>query len=84
VQAELRPGVHLEQLVERSQPAGQRDEGVGEIGHQRLALVHRVDDVELREAQVGDLALDERAWDHPDRLTAFRENGLGEPAHEPD
>ena len=66
VEAELAPGEQLEQLVERAGAAGQRDHGVRELGHQRLALVHRLDDVELRQAGVGDLGLNEPIRDHAD------------------
>ncbi len=36
--AEQRAGHRLEQLVERAEAAGQRDEGVGGAEHQLLAL----------------------------------------------
>ena len=41
-------------------PPGKSEEGVGEIGHLRLALVHRLDDVELGQAGVRDLEIDQR------------------------
>src|ERR1043166_7606384 len=49
VHAELRPRPDLEDLFERAEAAGERDEAVGEIGHRRLALVHRLDDANLRQ-----------------------------------
>ena len=45
MQPELRPGDDLDQFVERAHAARQADEGIRHVGHERLALVHRVDDV---------------------------------------
>ena len=84
VQAELGPGVDLEQLVERAGPARQRDEAVREVGHQRLALVHRVHDVQLAQPRVRDLAVDERLRDHADDLAARGERRVGDRAHQAD
>ena len=53
VQAELVPGVDLEQLLERPHPARQRDERVGQLRHHRLALVHRVDDAQVAQRRDG-------------------------------
>ena len=53
VDAEVAPRVDLDQLLERADPARQRDERVRELGHQRLALVHVVDDVQLGQAACG-------------------------------
>ena len=47
VQAELGPRHDLGQLLERAEAAGQRDERVGQLGHDRLALVERGDDAQL-------------------------------------
>src|SRR5215813_9203743 len=52
MQLQLPPGQHLERLVERPETAGQDDEGVGQLEHQALALVHAGDD-----AQVGDAVM---------------------------
>ena len=40
VAAELLPGHLLDQFLQRADAAGQRDEGVGALEHQPLALVH--------------------------------------------
>ena len=77
-QAELVPGQHLERLVQRSVAAGHGHEAVGQLGHPGLALVHRVDDVQLGEPLVGDLGPDEVAGDDPVDLTAGGEHGVGE------
>ena len=58
VQPELRPGRDLDELLERPEAAGQRDETVGEVGHHRLALVHRPDHAQLGDLRVTDLARD--------------------------
>ena len=47
VAIELRPGHLLDQLLQRADPARQRDEGVGAIEHRLLALVHVADDNHL-------------------------------------
>ena len=70
VDAELRPGVDLEELLERADAARQRDEGVGELGHERLALVHGADHPQVVEAGVADLEVEDRLRDDPDDLAA--------------
>ena len=84
MQAELRPRQLLEQLVERAEAAGQRREAVRELGHQRLALVQRADHVQLGQAAVRELAVDERLRDHADHLAAGRERPFGDGAHQTD
>ena len=70
--AERVPAPRLEQFVERADAAGNGDEGVGQLGHHRLALVHVGDDVELGEAGMGDLEVDQRLRDHAIGLAAAR------------
>ena len=84
VDAELRPGDDLEELVGRPMAAGERDESVGQVGHERLALVHGADDVELREALVRDLAVDEGLRDDPNDLAASRQHGVRQDPHQAD
>ena len=55
VDAELGPRGDLGQLLERAEPTGQGEEGVGLLGHALLALVHRVDLDQLGDALVADL-----------------------------
>ena len=82
--AELRPGQDLEQLLERPDAARQRDEAVRQLGHQRLALVHRADDAQLGQPAVG------RARGRPapggSRRSPRRrgQRRVGEHAHQPD
>ena len=61
VQAELLPGDDLERLVERAEAARQHREGIGHLEHAALALVHAVDDDELAEPGMADLAVVEMA-----------------------
>jgi hypothetical protein len=84
VQAELRPGDRLEQFLEGADAARQRDERVGVLGHPRLALVHRVDDVHRGDAGVADLAGHERVRDHADHFTASIQHRVGDDAHQTD
>src|SRR4051794_5692469 len=84
VQAELIPGVDLEQLLERPHAAGQRHERVRELGHQRLALVHRVDHPQIGQPGVRDLAVDQRLRDHADHAAAALQRRVGDGAHQTD
>src|SRR4051812_36524686 len=84
VQAELAPGVDLDQLLERAGAAGERDERIREVGHEGLALVHRADLVELRQPLMGDLAPDEVAGDDTDHLAAVLERRVGHDPHQAD
>src|SRR5205085_7142233 len=53
--AERVPAPRLEQFVERPDAAGKREEGVGEVSHARLTLVHVGDGVEPGQRWVRDL-----------------------------
>src|SRR5208283_279626 len=59
VTAELDPGELLGELLERADPARQRDECVGLLEHEALALVHVGDDAKLRQPLERDFALAE-------------------------
>jgi hypothetical protein len=63
-------------------PAGQGDEGIGEVGHLRLALVHRADDVEFGEVAVELLQLEQPLGDDTDRLAPGRQGRVGGGAHQ--
>ena len=82
MQAELPPGEELEQLIEGAGATRQRDHPVGQLGHQRLALVHRLDDVQLGQAGVGDLELDKPCGDDADHRPARPEHAVGERSHQ--
>ncbi len=81
---ELPPGEDLEEFIERAVAAGQGEEGVGQLGHEGLAVVHALDDVQLGELLVGELAFDERLRDDADGFAAGVAHGVGENAHEAD
>jgi hypothetical protein len=46
-EVDLTPAPDLEDLLERAEPSGQAEEGVGVLRHERLALVHSARDVQL-------------------------------------
>ena len=50
----------------------------------RLALVERVDDPQVGQAAMGELAIDQPARDHADDLAARLERRVGDRAHQPD
>ena len=80
--AELDAGERLERLFERAETAGCHDERVSKREHHRLALVHRFDDVKLREARVRDFEIDERLRNDADRFAATGEDFVGEHTHQ--
>ena len=80
--AEDQPGPRLEQLLDRAETAGQGHEAVGQPGHLVLALVHRADDFELGQRQVGDVGVHQGLRDHPGDPAAGGEHGVGEDAHQ--
>src|SRR5262249_44915688 len=57
---------------------------VGQVGHQRLALVHGADDVQRRQPAVGQLLVHQRLRDDADRLATDAQYRVGEDAHEAD
>jgi hypothetical protein len=55
LQLQLQPSNHLEHFFERAIAAGQHDERIAAVSHRALALVHRLDDLQLGEAAVRNL-----------------------------
>ena len=83
MQAKLRPGEHLEELFERAEAAGERDESLRELGHHRLALVHRGDDSKLGKSAMRHFLLAQRLGNHADDLAARRVSRPRQHAHHP-
>ena len=64
------PRPRFEHLVERADAAGQADEGVAQLGHLGLALMHVGDRMELGQAGVRDFLIDQRLRDDAVNLAA--------------
>src|SRR5579859_294912 len=56
VQPNLCPGRDLEQFIEGTIAAGERDKAICQVSHQCLAFVHALHLVQLRQVSMGDLA----------------------------
>ena len=84
VQAELRPGHDLANSSSVPNPPGRAMKPSERLGHHRLALVHRMDDVQGGDAVVRELARDERVRDDAGDLPARVEDGVGDDAHQSD
>ena len=84
VDAKLRPSENFAKFVHRAEAAGQGNESVAQVRHQRLAFVHAFDDVQLRETAVRDLFTRKRSRDDTDDLAACLERRIRDNAHESD
>ena len=84
VDAELRPGDRFHELLAGAEPPWQHDERVRQLGHERLALVHGRDHVEIAEGAVRDLVPGQGLGDHARRPSACRDGSVGHHAHQPD
>ena len=84
VKAELRPGEDFGEFLEGAEAAGQGDEGIRQLGHESLALVHGGDDAEVFESAVrnffGNKGL---GYDADDFATAGK-HGVGDGSHQSD
>ena len=81
---QLRPRSDLREFLERTEAARQGDEPIRQLGHDRLSLVERADDAQLRDAGMRELAVHEPLRDHPDHLATGIQRGVGERAHQAD
>ncbi len=89
VEDDERLGVHakrprhpdLEDLFERAEATGQREEGVGASFHLAFALAHVAGDDELVGVAVGNLHVDESLRDHADGVPAAGPNRARDRAH---
>ncbi len=84
VAPELRPGHLLDQLLQRADAAGQRDEGVCLLEHQHLSLMHVFGDDELGQLCHRALAALQEARNDPGDAAAAVEHRAGERSHEAD
>ena len=84
LQLQLQPGNHLEHFFERAIAARQHDEPIAAIGHRALALMHRLDDLQLGEAAVCNLGPHQVPRDDANDIAAVREHLVGERAHHAD
>ena len=82
VDAELGPGDRLHELFERAEAAGQHDERIGQVRHERLALVHGRHHMQVAQGPMGDLVTRERLGDDPDDPAARCDHGVRHHAHQ--
>ena len=82
LQRQLGPAQGLEDLFERTEPAGQGDASLRQLLHQLLALVHRVDFEELAESLVGELLIRQLPGNHADDEAAALEHSVGQHPHQ--
>jgi len=69
---------------ERADATGHGNEGVGQVGHHRLARVHGVDDAQVGDAVMGDLAIGQGLRDDADHFPAGGQRRVGHHAHQAD
>jgi hypothetical protein len=84
VQAELRPGQHLEEFVERAGAAGQDRDRVGVHEHDLLAFVHGLGDDQPAQVAAAGFGLHQMGRDHPEGRAARRDGGPRHAAHQAD
>ena len=82
--AKLLPGQLLHQFLQRPNPAGQRNERVGTLEHQPLALMHVRRDDQFLNARQRVLARSEKIRNNAGDGAAVIEYRSGERAHQPD
>ena len=82
VQAKLPPRPHLKQFLERTEPTRHGKKAIGQLGEQRLSLVHGRDNAQLREPTVRHLAIHQMARHDADHFAPRRQRPFGECAHE--
>ena len=82
--AQLQPGQRLEQFIKRAVAAGEGDEAVGEISHQRFALVHVLHHMHFGDASMADFLVHQQLRDDADHLAAGGQAGIGRDAHQAD
>ena len=63
--------------------AGQRDKGVRQIRHHRLALMHRTHHTQFRQSQVRNLLVHKSLRNHTDDPASLRQARIREHTHQP-
>jgi len=84
MQPQLLPGEDFKEFVHGSDAARQDEEGVGQIHHATLPLVHGLDTNQLGNSVMCQFPADEVLGDHSDDLTSRRKTGIGEGSHQTD
>ncbi len=79
--AKLKPGERLEELLHGAYPAGQRHESIGQFRHLELPLVHGIDRHQGTDAVVGDFTLDELSGNDTNDLATGLQCRVGEDPH---
>src|SRR5262245_55250093 len=82
VDAQLTPGEDLKIALEGADPAGEDDEGIREVGHLGLPLVHRGDHDEVGNAGVGGLLLHQLLRDDAGHVAAVLVHRVGQLSHD--
>lgn len=82
VKSELRPRGDFKRFVQGTEAAREGDEAIGEIGHERLALVHGIHHAQVLELQIGRFFFNEETRDDAGDFAAMGEDGIGKQAHE--
>ena len=70
MQRELTPSQDLEKLIERAYAARQHRKGIGALGHDALAVVHRIDNDELADAPMREFSVAQCGRDDADDAAA--------------
>ena len=84
VQFQRLPGEDLEHFFEGAEATGEDEEGVGEFAHHCLAGVHGAGNVELGNAVVGNLEIDEHFRDDTDDPASGCERRFSQRLHKAD
>ena len=83
-ETELIPGEDLEGFVKGAESPWHHDESARQLGHSRLAFVHRIHDVEDVESGMGGLGSHQWFGDHTVHESSGVQNRIGHHTHEPD
>ncbi len=81
VQPELGPAEDFEKFLHGADAAGHRDEGMGRFGHHRFALMHGINDAELRKVSVRNFLFDECRRNDSDNLAVLFQHGISDDTH---